>query len=277
MKINHVTIVLIMMSVSLSLLGLSTILIGHHNHIQLITNFYSVTNLVSDNGYNLIAGYSLLLAALLSLITIKEEQLKPALAIVLIVISAVPLGAMFGSTVWIESLGGFPAIGAGQGIIKYLALFTIGLYFLDLKISHKIKTWIVVAPVILILMWIGCMKFTLLEAQGIEALVSSSPLMSWMYSVWDLQTTSNLIGIYDLIALGLLVAAIYHKKLIVPAVTMSGAVFLVTQTFLFTWDSALSSDTLLSTGGHFLIKDLWFIANMIIFWHLLKEKQNAED
>lgn len=77
--------------------------------------------------------------------------------------------------------------------------------------------------------------------------------MSWVYQMWDLQTTSNLIGVYDLIALVLLGLAIYIPKLVLPAIAMSGAVFLVTQTFLFSWHAALSAETLLSTCGHFLI------------------------
>jgi len=43
-------------------------------------------------------------------------------------------------------------------------------------------------------------------------------------------------------------------------------VFMVTQTFLISWDAALSSETILSTSGHFLIKDLWFVVNLLLFW-----------
>jgi hypothetical protein len=37
-----------------------------------------------------------------------------------------------------------------------------------------------------VLGWIGGMKFTAYEAAGIQALVASSPLMSWMYKVFSL-------------------------------------------------------------------------------------------
>ena len=75
------------------------------------------------------------------------------------------------------------------------------------------------------------MKFTELEAKGIEDLVASSPLMSWMYQLWDVQTTSNLIGIYDLIAVVLLVLSLINRVFLWPAVLMAGAVFITTQTF----------------------------------------------
>jgi uncharacterized membrane protein YkgB len=34
---------------------------------------------------------------------------------------------------------------------------------------------------VLVLGWIGAMKFTAYEATGIQGLVASSPLMSWLY------------------------------------------------------------------------------------------------
>ena len=34
---------------------------------------------------------------------------------------------------------------------------------------------------VLVLGWIGAMKFTAYEAEGIKSLVETSPLMSWMY------------------------------------------------------------------------------------------------
>ena len=36
---------------------------------------------------------------------------------------------------------------------------------------------------VVVLIWIGGMKFTAYEAQGIEPLVANSPLMSWAYSI----------------------------------------------------------------------------------------------
>jgi uncharacterized membrane protein YkgB len=176
---------------------------------------------------------------------------------------------------WIESLGGFPAIGSGQGVIKYFALLSIGLFLAQPDLDSRKVILFNAFPVILVLLWIGGMKFTLLEAKGIEDLVSSSPLMSWMYNIWDLQTTSNLIGIYDLIAMTLVILAIFKQQLLIPAVLMSGAVFVVTQTFFLSWPAALSSETLLSTGGHFLIKDLWFIANLFILTILIRSNKHS--
>ncbi len=45
---------------------------------------------------------------------------------------------------------------------------------------------------VLIVAWIGAMKFTAYEAAGIQPLVSSSPLMSWMYNLLKAFTNSNI-------------------------------------------------------------------------------------
>lgn len=273
-KITH-NIILTLLAISTGALGLSILLMGHHRHITLTTDFFAISELVDKAIFNGLAGIAFLLISLLALITLKNDKFAKILGIITMLTSSIPLVSLLSSAMWIPSLGGFPAIGAGQGVIKYFALFAIGLYLFKPQLSADKLVWVNAFPVILVLLWIGGMKFTLLEAKGIEDLVSSSPLMSWMYTLWDLQMTSNLIGVYDIIALLLVIAAIFNHKLLLPAVVMSGAVFVVTQTFFLSWPAALSADTLLSSGGHFLIKDLWFIANLAIFTALIRQKAQS--
>ena len=266
MKPLHLRIVLILIAISTALLGLSMLLIGPHRHITLTTDFYLLTDLLPANTSNIIAAVTFLGCAVLSILAINKANLRPWLGYLLMVISLVPLGSLFASTMWIEALGGFPVIGSGQGVIKYFALLSIAWFLIKPNLSGYQAAYISLFPVLLVLLWIGGMKFTLFEAQGIEGLVNSSPLMSWMYSLWELQTVSNLIGVYDLVAVLLLIIAIYKRELLYPALLMSGAVFVVTQTFLFSFSGSLSSATILSTTGHFLVKDLWFLANLICFY-----------
>lgn len=273
MKNLHYTALLILLAISQGLLGMSILLMGHHSHISMTTDFFGISELLPNMVFNSIAGIAFIIAAALSILAVKRIELRAKLGAFIIVLSTVALLPLLGSSMWIESLGGFPAIGSGQGVIKYFALLSIGIFLTRPYLESRKAIWLNAFPVILVLLWIGGMKFTLLEAKGIEALVSSSPLMSWMYNVWDLQTTSNLIGVYDLIALTLVILAIFNQKLLIPAVLMSGAVFAVTQTFFLSWPAALSSETLLSTGGHFLIKDLWFVANLLIFTTLLRSNK----
>ena len=265
-----------LLAISMGLLGTSTLLMGHHSHISMTTDFFGISELLPNMVFNSIAGIAFIIVAALSVLAIKRIELRAKLGAFIIVLSTVALLPLLGSSMWIESLGGFPAIGSGQGVIKYFALLSIGIFLTRPYLESRKAIWLNAFPVVLVLLWIGGMKFTLLEAKGIEALVSSSPLMSWMYNVWDLQTTSNLIGVYDIIALTLVILAIFNQKLLIPAVLMSGAVFAVTQTFFLSWPAALSSETLLSTGGHFLIKDLWFVANLLIFTTLLRSNKPSQ-
>jgi uncharacterized membrane protein YkgB len=207
------------------------------------------------------------LLALLPWLTLRYQALKKPLALLLVLCALPPLWSLTGSIHWIESLGGFPAIGSGQGIIKYAALLALAWYFW--QPDSKLKRWVQYAPVALVLLWIGGMKFTQIEAEGIADLVQSSPLMSWLYLLFDLQTTSNLIGIYDLLALLLLGLGLHYRPLFLPGWLMCLAVFLTTQSFLLSFPGAFSANGLLTSSGQFLIKDLWFIASMLLLlrWH----------
>ena len=46
---------------------------------------------------------------------------------------------------------------------------------------QKLGEFFIRYGLVLVLGWIGAMKFTSYEAEGIKALVETSPLMSWMY------------------------------------------------------------------------------------------------
>ena len=50
---------------------------------------------------------------------------------------------------------------------------------------------------VLVVGWIGLMKFTGYEAKGIEPLVTHRPFMSWMYGFLSVQTFSNLLGVVE--------------------------------------------------------------------------------
>lgn len=271
MKPQHMTFVLLLLGISTALLGFSIMLLGPHKHITLATDFYLITNLLPANIFNLSAAFAFIASATLAFLSINKVNFRPTLGYLLITISLVPLGSLFSESMWIASMGGFPVIGSGQGVIKYFALLSIGILLIKRTLSPLLSAWISIVPVLLVLLWIGGMKFTLLEAQGIEALVKSSPFMGWLYNFFSIQTTSNIIGLYDIIAVILLLLAMYNRKLLIPAILMSGIVFIVTQSFLVTFTPSLSSETLLSTTGHFLIKDLWFLVCLFFYYSALKQ------
>ncbi|PKI17848.1 DUF417 family protein [Colwellia sp. 12G3] len=275
MKPLHAKISLLLLGISAALLGLSILLLGPHKHITLTTDFYLLSDLLPAKIFNFIAAFSFIVSAIVAFLSIKQSNLRPILGYLLISISIIPLGSLLSDSMWIASMGGFPVIGSGQGVIKYFALLSIGILLIKRSFSPLVSAWISIMPVLVVLLWIGGMKFTLLEAQGIEALVKSSPFMGWLYNFFSLQATSNIIGIYDLIAVVFLILAMYSAKLMLPAILMSAMVFVVTQSFLVTFTGSLSSETILSTTGHFLIKDLWFLVCLFFYYSALTSRYHA--
>ncbi len=111
---------------------------------------------------------------------------------------------------------------------------------------------------VLILLWIGGMKFTAFEAAGIQPLVGSSPVLSWMYALLSVQAVSNLFGVVEIS-----VAVMIALRPCAPKVSAFGSVlavimFLTTLTFLFSlpgWEPSLGGFPALSSAGGFLLKD----------------------
>ena len=275
MNVNYLKAVYILLAFSTALLGGSMILIGANKQITNVVDFYSLGALFPAAVFNTIAALAFLITALLSLFSLRSAKFQKPLAYLILLTALVPLLALFSKGMWIESLGGFPAIGSGQGVIKYFALASIGLLLLCKNMGETQKKLLAAFPVILVLLWIGGMKFTEIEAKGIEDLVATSPFMFWMYKLWDVQTTSNLIGVYDLVAAALVLASVFNARFFWPGALMSGAVFVVTQTFLFTFEGSLSPQTGLTGTGHFLIKDLWFLANLLFLWALCNNNSSS--
>jgi reactive chlorine resistance protein C len=111
---------------------------------------------------------------------------------------------------------------------------------------------------VIVLGWIGAMKFTAYEAAGIKALVESSPLMSWMYKLFSLQATSNIIGVTEISAAILIAIRPLSAKLSAIGSVLAVFTFLTTLTFLFSlpgWEKSLGGFPALSGSGGFLLKD----------------------
>ena len=51
--------------------------------------------------------------------------------------------------------------------------------------------------------WIGLMKFTVYEAEGISPFVAHSPLMSWVYGLMSVRGFSDVLGVVE-VAIALL-------------------------------------------------------------------------
>src|SRR5215813_13235776 len=123
---------------------------------------------------------------------------------------------------------------------------------------QKLGEFIIRYALVIVLGWIGAMKFTAYEAAGIKTLVETSPFMSWMYRVFSLQATSNVIGVVELTAAVLIAIRPLSAKLSAVGSALAILTFLTTLSFLFSlpgWEKSLGGFPALSGSGGFLLKD----------------------
>ena len=118
--------------------------------------------------------------------------------------------------------------------------------------------------IVIVLAWIGAMKFSGYEAGAIQGLVASSPILSWLYSLASQQGASNLIGTIEIAtAIAIAVGPVYRPAALVGAVAAI-ATFAITLTFLLTapgWEGSLGGFPALSVvPGQFLLKDIVLLA-----------------
>jgi len=125
--------------------------------------------------------------------------------------------------------------------------------------SEIIGLQIVRYSLVLVLVWIGAMKFTAYEAGAIQPLVASSPLMSWLYAIFSVQATSNLIGVAEIAAGVLIALRPFSAAAAVIGSLMAIATFTITLTFMFStpgWEPSLGGFPALSVApGQFILKD----------------------
>jgi reactive chlorine resistance protein C len=114
---------------------------------------------------------------------------------------------------------------------------------------------------VVIVGWIGLMKFTAYEAEGIRLYVANSPLMNWVYGFASVRGFSAVLGVVEVA-----VAVLIGVRPLSPRASALGSalavgMFLTTLSFLVTtpgvWEpSAGGFPALSGKPGQFLIKDL---------------------
>jgi reactive chlorine resistance protein C len=119
--------------------------------------------------------------------------------------------------------------------------------------------------------WIGFMKFTAYEAEGISTYVANSPLMSWVYSFMSHRGFSAVLGVVEITIAILIAFRPLAPRASVVGSALAVGMFLTTLSFLFTtpgvWEpSAGGFPALSGFPGQFVIKDLALLG--IALWTL---------
>ena len=124
---------------------------------------------------------------------------------------------------------------------------------------------------VLVLLWIGGMKFTAVEAEAIEGLVANSPLMSWLYDLLSVRAVSALIGTAELFVAVLIAVRPLSAPLAAAGSALAVGMFLTTLSFMLStpgvFDASLGGFPALSVlPGQFLVKDVVLLA--VAIWSL---------
>lgn len=129
-----------------------------------------------------------------------------------------------------------------------------------------------------IFLWIGAMKFTTYEAEGVAPFIANNPLISWLHTAFGIEGGSRVLGVYELLTGVLLIARFVSPRLGAIGAAMSVITFLITLSCLvFTpgvgAPAAGGFPALSAEIGQFLAKDFVLLAASV---YLLGVARNAE-
>ena len=113
---------------------------------------------------------------------------------------------------------------------------------------------------IVVLAWIGAMKFTAYEAMGIQPLVAHSPFVRWMYDFLSVRSLSAMLGCIEIVSAVLISLWYVSPKASAVGSILAIGLFATTLSMLFTtpgWEPTLGGFPALSAmPGQFLLKDI---------------------
>jgi uncharacterized membrane protein YkgB len=107
--------------------------------------------------------------------------------------------------------------------------------------------------------WFAGIKCTAIEAEGLVPLVSTSPILGWLYSVFSARTFSMLLGVLEMI-----IGFLFISRFVSPAASAVGALlsvglFVTTLSFMVSTPGVVEPSLGfpgLSLLGQFLLKDI---------------------
>lgn len=128
------------------------------------------------------------------------------------------------------------------------------------KLIESFGGQIVRYGLVIVLLWIGGMKFTAYEAEGITVFVANSPFMSWVYKIFSIGQFSALLGGVEILTALLIAARPVSARLSAIGSALAVGMFLTTLGFLLTTpgviETSLGFPALSVVPGQFLIKDV---------------------
>ena len=123
---------------------------------------------------------------------------------------------------------------------------------------------------VVVIGWIGALKFADYEAHQIQPLVANSPFMGWLYDFLPVYTFSALLGVLEVSCAVLLAIKPLAPKLSIIGSVIAIVLFVSTVSFLFTTPGVAEPKgggfPAISLVGEFLLKDIPLLG--LSFWTL---------
>ena len=112
---------------------------------------------------------------------------------------------------------------------------------------------------VVVIAWIGALKYSAYEAAAIHPLIANSPLMSWFYNILSVRALAATLGSLEIVAAVLIALRVLSPRLSAVGSAMAIVLFLGTLSFLFTTPGVTAGGgfpVLSVLPGQFLLKDL---------------------
>jgi reactive chlorine resistance protein C len=112
---------------------------------------------------------------------------------------------------------------------------------------------------VVVIAWIGALKYSAYEAAAIHPLIANSPLMSWLDNILSVRALAATLGTLEIIAAVLIASRVLSPRLSAVGSAMAIVLFLGTLSFLFTTPGVTAGGgfpVLSGLPGQFLLKDL---------------------
>jgi reactive chlorine resistance protein C len=131
---------------------------------------------------------------------------------------------------------------------------------------------------VVVIGWIGALKFANFEAHQIQPLVAHSPFMGWLYDFLPVYTFSALLGVLEVAAAILLAIKPLAPRLSIAGSVIAIVLFVSTVSFMFTTpgvgEPAGGGFPAISLTGEFLLKDIPLLG--LSFWTLADSIRAAQ-
>jgi uncharacterized membrane protein YkgB len=125
---------------------------------------------------------------------------------------------------------------------------------------QRVGGYLIRYGLVVVIAWIGALKFTESEATRIQQYIKHSPFTSWLDAVFSVQLLSAMLGTVEIIAALLVALSPWLPRLSAVGSAIATLLFINTLSFLFTTpgvgDAAAGGFPALSPVGQFLIKDV---------------------